>query len=133
MPQASGEVGSIPDCRGLLRRAGADEIADNDKTAGDPDARTQSTGRAGRARETASRADDCKPRADRALRVGFVRLGIAEIRKNAIAHIASDKALELLDRARDGIVESGNDVSQILRIQPPAKHRRPDQVDKHDG
>src|SRR5215471_18415405 len=87
--QACGEIGGLADHRLLLRRAFADQIADDDKPGGNPDADGKplcSTGL-----QTRHRRCYLQPRPHRPLGVVLMRPRIAEIDQHPIAHVFGDK------------------------------------------
>jgi len=126
--QTGGEVRCFADDRLLLRRAFADQIADHHQPGGDTDASSQL---AGFDREATDTLDDSKPRADCMLRIVFVGSRVAEIDQDAVTHILGDKALEPGDHFSDGTVVSGDDLAQILGIEPRGKCGRADEIAEH--
>ena len=60
-----------------------------------------------------------------------MRLRIAEIDQDAVAHVPRDKAAEALDHLGDGAVIGAEDLAQILWIQPRRQLRRADQIAEH--
>jgi hypothetical protein len=108
--QAGGEVGGFADHAPLLRRTGADQIADDDKTAGDADPHVQWF----RGREPADRFDDREPGTRRAFGVILMRLGVAEINEHPIAHILGDKTAKAADGVGDTAMIGADDLAQIL-------------------
>ena len=95
--QPGGEVRRFADDRLLLRRAFADQIADDHQPGGDPDARLQLDGFDIEATDS---VDDAQPRPDRPLGIVLMRSRVAEIDQNAVAHVLGDKAVELRRRSR---------------------------------
>jgi hypothetical protein len=63
----------------------------------------------------------------------FMRLGVAEIGENAVAHVFCDEAAIALDQFSAAAVISGNDAPQVLGVEPSRKRGRADQVAKHDS
>ena len=113
--QTGGEVRRFADDRLLLRRALADQIADDHQPGGDPDARLELDGFD---IEATDRVDDAQPRADRPLGIVLMRPRVAEIDQHAVAHVFGDKAVEAGDDLGDGAVIGGDDLAQILGIEP---------------
>ena len=74
--QPGGEVRRLADDRLLLRRAFADQIADDHQPGGDPDARLQLDGFDIEATDS---VDDAQPRPDRPLGIVLMRSRVAEI------------------------------------------------------
>jgi hypothetical protein len=107
----------------------ADQIADYDEAAGDAEPHIQRF----RSGEPVDRVDDGKPRPDRPLGIVLMRLGIAEIDQNAVAHIFGDKAGETADGIGDAAVVGADQLTQILRIIARRQRRRADQIAEHDG
>ena len=73
------------------------------------------------------------PAPDRPLGIVLMRLRVAEIDQNAIAHVLGDKAIEAPDGIRDGAVICADDLAQILGIEPRRQRHRADQIAEHDG
>ena len=123
--QPGGEVRRLADDRLLLRRAFADQIADDHQPGGDPDARLQLDGFD---IEATDRVDHAQPRPDRPLGIVLVRSRIAEIDQHAVAHVLGDKAVEAPTTLGNGAVIGGDDLAQILGIEPRgrAPSSRPD-------
>jgi hypothetical protein len=82
--QTGGEVGRFADDRLFLRRALADQIADDHQSGGDADARLELDGFD---IEPTDGIDHAQPRADRALGVVLMCPRVAEINQNTVAHI----------------------------------------------
>ena len=112
--QPGGEVGRLADDALLLRRAFADQIADDHQPGGDADARLQLDRLDVEAADSVDRA---KPGPDRPLSIVFMRPRVAEIDQNAITHIFCDKPVEASDDFGDGAVIGADDFAQILGIQ----------------
>jgi hypothetical protein len=126
--QAGGEVRRFADDRLLLRRAFADQIADDDQPGSDPDAPLELYGPDIEATDC---VDDVKPCPDRPLGIVFMRLRVAEINQHAVAHVFGDKAVEPDDDLGDGAVIGGDDLAQILGIEPRRERGRADQIAEH--
>jgi hypothetical protein len=60
-----------------------------------------------------------------------VRLRIAEINQDSVAHIAGDKPAKTLDDLCDAAMVSADDPAQILGIEPRGQRRRTDQIAEH--
>ena len=95
--QPGGEVRRLADDRLLLRRAFADQIADDHQPGGDPDARLELDGFD---IEATDRVDHAQPRPDRPLGIVLMRSRVAEIDQNTVAHVFGDKAIEAGRRYR---------------------------------
>ena len=123
--QTGGEVRRFADNRLLLRRALADQIADDDQPGGDPDARLELDGFDIQAPD---RIDDAEPRADCPLGIVLMRPRVTEIDQHAVAHVFGDKAVEAGDDRGDRTVIGGDDLAQILGIEPrgQSSSSRPD-------
>ena len=89
--QPGGEVRRFADDRLLLRRAFADQIADDHQPGGDPDARLELDGFD---IEATDRVDDTQPGPDRPLGIVLMRSRVAEIDQDTVAHVLGDKAIE---------------------------------------
>ena len=115
------QVGRLANDRLLLRRAAADRLANHDHQAGgdtDPHAQCDAVGRV----ELGDFVDDFQPDLRGALRVVFMRLRIAEIGQDAVAHEAGDIAGSPGNGAGTGILEIADHLAEILGIQP-VRHR----------
>ena len=75
--------------------------------------------------------DQRERRAHGIFRVVFIRLGIAEIDQDAVAHIFGDIAAEPGDDVGRAGVVGGNDLAQILRIKPGGERGRADEIAEH--
>src|SRR6266436_945069 len=98
---------------------GADQIADHDKASGDADPAGQS---AGAALQPADALDERQPGPPG---VVLMRLRIAEIDQNAVAHVFGDVTLEPADDLRDGGVIGAQQLAHILRVEAGGERRRP--------
>ena len=93
----------------------ADQVADHHKPGGDADPRLQPE----RSEiEAADGLDDPEARPDRVLGVVFVGARIAEIDQHPVAHVFGDKTFQPGDDFGDGAVIGGDDLAQILRVEP---------------
>ena len=99
----------------FLRRAFANQIADDHQSSGDPDPRPELDGFD---IEATDGVDGTQPRPDGAFGVVLMRLRVAEIDQHPVAHIFGDKAVEASDDIGYGMVISGDDLAQILGIEP---------------
>jgi hypothetical protein len=124
--RAGREVWRLADDAPLLRGASADQIANDDEATGDADPNVQRLGRG----EPADR-DYREPGMSRALGVVLMRLRIAEIDQDAIAHIFGDKAAIAADVVGDAAMAGADDLAQILGIEARRQRRRTNQVAKH--
>src|SRR5215472_14255644 len=114
--QACGEVGGLADHRLLLRRALADQIADDDKPGGDADADGEllrSTGLQARHRRRYFEPGPHPP-----LGVVLMRPRIAEIDQHPIAHEFGDKPVIARDNAGNRVLIGADLLPQFLGIEP---------------
>ena len=114
--QARREVGGLADHRLLLRRAHADQIADDDKPGGNADADGEplrSTGLQARHRRFY-----LQPRPHRPLGVVLMRPRIAEIGQHPVAHEFGDKAVIARDDAGNGVLIGADLLAQFLGVEP---------------
>ncbi len=125
------EVRRLADHRLLLRRALADQIADDDEPGGDPDPHLQP--HLGRGVEPRHRLDHAERGPHRPLGVVLVGPRIAEIGEHAVAHVLGDKPAGALDDRGDAAVIGAEDRAQILRVEPRRQRRRADQIAEHHG
>jgi hypothetical protein len=126
--QPGGEVRRFADDRLFLRRAFADQIADDHQPGRDPDARLELDGLG---IEPTDSLDHPQPGPNRPLAIILMRSRVAEIDQNAIAHVLGDKAVEAPDDVGDGAVIRGNDLAQILRIELRRKLGRSHEIAEH--
>ena len=126
--QPGGEVRGFADDRLFLRRALADQIADDHQTGGDPDPRLQLDGSD---LEAAHRVGYAKPSADRPLGVVLMRTRKPEIHQYAVAHVLGDKAVEAPDDLGDAAMVCGDDLAQILGIELRGKRGRAHEIAEH--
>ncbi len=126
--QPGSEVGRLADDRSLLRRALADQIADDHQPGSDPDPRVE---RAGFDIEASDTVDDAQPRPDRPLGIILMRSRVTEINQHPIAHILGDKPGEAADRLGDGATVGADDLPQIFGVQPRGERGRADEVAEH--
>ncbi len=127
--QARREVGGLADHRLLLRRALADQIADDDKPGGDADADGEplrSTGLQARHRRCYF-----QPRPHRPLGVVLMRPRIAEIGQHPVAHEFGDKAVIARDDAGNGVLIGADLLAQFLGVEPRRQGRRADEIAEH--
>ena len=94
--------------------ARADQIADNDEAGGNTDPARQ---RAGAALQPANAVDKCQAGPQRLLGIMLLRLRIAEIGEDAVAHILGDIAPKPGDHLRHGSVIGPEHLAQIFRVE----------------
>jgi hypothetical protein len=126
--QPGGQVGRFTDDRLLLRRTLANQIANDHQPGGNADARLELDGFD---IETTDIVDDAQSRPDRPLGIVFMRSRVTEIDQNPVAHVFGDKAIEASDDIGDGAVISGNNLAQILGVEPRRELGRTDQIAEH--
>src|SRR5262249_53594008 len=107
--QPGGEVRRFTDDRLLLRRAFADQIADDHDPRGDADASLQIKATHG--------TDHTQRCADRPLGIVLVRLRVAEINQDPVTHVFGDKAVKRGTDLGDSAMVGTNDLAKILRIE----------------
>ncbi len=127
--QARREVRRLADDRLLLRRAVADHVADNDSPRGDADPKLQRN--VDLSMEMRHGLDQHEPGAHRLLGVILMRVGIAEIGKDAVSHMSGDVSLVTVDHLGDAGVIRSNHLPHVLRVQLRREGRRADQIAKH--
>ena len=128
--QTGGEIGRLADYIALLRLAGADQFAHHDQPGGKPDAHLMTAVGGEKLRD---RIDQRECAAYGIFSVVFVRLRIAEINKNTVAHIFGHVAAETGDDLGGASVIGGDDFAQILRIEAGGERGRADEVAEHHG
>lgn len=127
--QARGEIGRLADYRLLLRRPGAEQVADDDEPGGDAEPHLEALGNL----EPADGVDDGETRTHRLLGILLVRLRIAEIGEDAVAHVLGDKPAEPGQHLGDAAVISADDLAQIFGVEARRDLGRADQIAEHDG
>src|SRR5262249_31492358 len=130
--EASGEIRRIAYDRRLQRGTRADHVSDHDYASRNAYAGIKRAGGAGDSIQAADGLDDGQARAHRPFGIVFVRARVAKIDQYPIAQIAGHEAAEPGGQTLHTGVECGDDLTQVLRIEPRPKRRRPDQVGKHD-
>jgi hypothetical protein len=110
--EASGKIRCLADHCLLLSRSCSDQVADHNKAGGDAHPHLQRQASIGG--ELRNRLDQTEPGANSALGIMFMRLGVAEIGKNAVTHVFCDKATIALDQFGAAAVIGGNDAPQVL-------------------
>jgi hypothetical protein len=81
--------------------------------------------------EATDRVDGPQPGPNRPLGIVLMRSRVTEIDQHAVAHVFRDKAIEPGDHLGDPAVICGDDLAQILGVEPPRQRGRADQVAKH--
>src|SRR6516225_9472948 len=125
--QSGSEVWRLADNPPLLCSTLADQVADDGKPGGDAEPHAQILSR----RQTADRLDHREAGAHRPLGVVLMRLRIAEIDQDAVAHVLGDKAVQMGDRLGDGVVVVADQLTQIFRVITGRECRRADQIAEH--
>ncbi len=129
--QARGEIGRVADDVPLGSPSQADDIADDHQSGGDPHAHAQLQTRHRLQRRHG--IHDLQSGKDGPLRRIFVGARVAEIREDAVSHVAGDESVELGDHARRGFLVQPHDLLRVLRIEPLGQRGRVRQVAEHDG
>jgi hypothetical protein len=114
--QSCREVRGLPDNATLLSFARADKIAHYNESRRDPDPHLQWARRDGR--ELWHCLDQSKSGANRALGIMLVRLGIAEIGQDAVAHILCHETAVALDQCGAAAMIGAHDPPQVLGVEP---------------
>ena len=133
--QTGGEVGRVADDRLLARGAFADRLADHHEPARDTDAH----GEAGPVAagypgvERRHRFEDREASANRALGVLLLRVRVAEINEDAIAHELGDVAIETPDSFAHRLLIGADHIAHVLGIEPRREVGRIRQVAEHHG
>jgi hypothetical protein len=127
--QARREVGGLADHRLLLRRALADQIADDDK----PGRNANADGEPLRSTGLQTRHRRCyfQPGAHRPLGVVLMRPRIAEIGQHPVAHEFGDKTVVARDDAGNSVLIGADLFAQFLGVEPHRQGRRADEITEH--
>jgi hypothetical protein len=127
--QARREIGGLTCDRLLLRRALADQIADDDQPGGNADADGEPLRSAGL--EPRHGRFYFEPRPHRPLGVVVMRPRIAEIGQYPVAHVFGDKAVIARDDGGDGVLIGSDLLAQFLGVKPHRQGRRADEIAEH--
>ena len=119
--------GVSPTNTALLRRSLADQIADHGEPGGDAEPHAQILMR----RQAGDRLDHRQSGAYRPLGIVLVRLRVAKIDQDAVAHVLGDKTVETADRLGDGPVVAAEQLAQILRVMTGRERGGADQIAEH--
>ena len=122
------EIWGFADHRLFLRRALADQIADDHQPGGDPDPRLELGGFDIEATDSVDRAQSGP---HRPLGIILVRSRVAEIDQHAVAHVLGDEAIEPSDDLGDRAVIGADDLTQILWVKPGRECGRADEIAEH--
>jgi len=129
--QARGEVWGLADHRLLLRRAFADQIADDDQPSGNTDADGEPLRSAGL--QAPHRRCYFEPRPHRPLGVVLMRPRKTEIGQHPVAHEFRDKAVIARDNAGNSVLIGADLLAQFLGVEPRRQGSRADQITEHHG
>src|SRR6185312_4968913 len=103
----------------LLRSARPDQIADDDKTRCDADARLER--RVGL--QITYSSDQLQPCAYCPLGVVLVRMGVAEVEQHPVAHELRDETAEATYGLRGAILIGRNDLAEVFGVHTGRKRR----------
>jgi hypothetical protein len=81
----------------------------------------------------AAASDHRKPGPDGTLGVVLMRLRIAEINQDTVAHVFGDKPREAADRVGDGAVIGADNLAQILGVEARRERGRADEIAEDHG
>ena len=109
-------MGRITEDAALLRLGGTQQIADHHDPGREPHAHVQR--RAGGGLQRRRSLDDGEPRPHGLLSVMLVRLRIAEIGEDPVAHIFGHETTEAAHRLGDASLIGGDDLTHVLGIEP---------------
>ena len=129
--QASGQVRSLSDDHLLLRQLLADGVTDDDHAGCNSNPHLQRL--PGREQELTDLRHEIKPSPHGAFSIVLVRLGVAEIDKESVAHESGDIPAHLSDHRGARTLESADHVAQVLGIELDRQSRRADEIAKKDG
>jgi len=113
--EASGKVRRLSDHRLLLCRSCSDQVADHNEAGRDADTNLQ--GRTGIRGKLRNRLDQTEPGANSALSIMFMRLGVAEIGENAVAHVFGDKPAIALDEVGAAAMIAAYNPTQVFGVK----------------
>ena len=121
------KVRRLADDAALLRFARSDQVADDNKARGNSDTCLQGNARLQRG--------DCRdyfqPGPHGPLGVVLMRLRIAEVDQDAVAHVFRHEAVEAAHGLGDAFLIGRNDFAQVLGVHAGRERRRTDKVREH--
>ena len=126
--QAGRQVSRLAEDDALLRRTLANQVADDDEPGGDAEPYRDRL----RQVQRADRVDDRQARPHRALGIVLMRLRVAEIGKNPVAHILGEKPTKPGQHLGDRAIIRGDYLAQILGVEPGRQRGGADHVAEHD-
>src|SRR5262245_46204299 len=129
--QATGQVRSLSDDHLLLRRLLPDGVTHDDHAGCNSDAHLQRF--AGREQELTDLRHEIKPDPHGAFSIVLMRLWVAEVGKESVAHESGDISAHLSDHRGARTLESADHVAKVLRIELDGQSRRADEITKKDG
>jgi len=129
--QASRQVRSLSDDHLLLRRLLADGVTDDDHAGCNSNPHLQ--GLPGRKQELADLRHEIEPNPHGAFSIVLVRLRVAEIGEESVAHVSGDIPAHPSDHRGATSLEPADHVAQVLGIERGRQKRRADEIAKKDG
>ena len=81
--------------------------------------------------QSAHRLDQLQSRPYCSLGIILMRLRIAEVYEDTVAHVLRHEPAEALDSLGDAFLIGGNDLAQVLRVHAGGECRRADEVREH--
>src|SRR5262249_9026202 len=114
--QPRSKVWGLAGHRALLGRPGAGQVADYDQPSRNPDPCRKALAMLGR--NIPNRAG-----AHRAFSIVLVRLGVAEIYEDPIAHVLRYEPAEALHGFGDALLVDRNDLAQVFRVHAGRQRR----------
>jgi len=129
--QASSQVRSLSDDHLLLRRLLADGVTDDDHAGCNSNPHLQRL--PGRKQELADLRHEIEPSPHGAFSIVLVRLGVAEIDEESVAHVSGDIPAHPSHHRGATNLESADHVAQVLGIELARQSRRADEIAKKDG
>ena len=129
--QASGEVRSLSDDHLLLRGLFADGVTDDDHAGCNSNPHLQRL--PGRKQELTDLRHEIEPNPHGAFSIVLVRLGVAEIDEESVAHVSGDIPAHPSDHRGATSLEPADHVAQVLGIERGRQNRRADEIAKKDG
>jgi hypothetical protein len=129
--QASGQVRSLSDDHLLLRRLLADGVTDDDHAGCNSNPHLQRL--PGRKQELTDLRHEIEPNPHGAFSIVLVRLGVAKVDKESVAHEAGHMPAHPSDHRGATTLESADHVAQVFGIERSRQSRRADEIAKKDG
>jgi hypothetical protein len=127
--QSSGQVRRLADDAALLCFTRPDQIADDHQPSGNTDAGLQGYGEF----ERPNCSNPFQSRAHGPLSIVLVRLRIAEVHEDAVAHVFGDEPIKAAHSVGHAFLIGRDYLPEVFRVHASRQRCRTHQVREHDG